>query len=330
MLSAIVTDFLQSPGVTVYTTCDHRLPLGIPIGNDRLTVESISSLEAELSAFDRLAELADVTLIIAPETDGVLKSRVGRAAELGVETANCSLAAIDLCGDKWQLFRHLNINHLPTIPSEIADFEDPGFLSGVDMSCVLKPRFGAGSWLMCQVSCQDQAAWDGAAREYQQVGISKDVIIQPLVVGQSLSVGCLCQADGSLDVFPIGLQSIAQKSFQYMGGQIPATIAQDARVQIENLIRKAYSTIPGLRGYVGFDVMLPHDHPLDPLIIEINPRLTTSYVGYRQLCRQNLAARILESRCSVLHHQKSIAPLLWKPAVVSFRADGEWSFIPSP
>ncbi len=52
------------------------------------------------------------------------------------------------------------------------------------------------------------------------------------------------------------------------------------------------SLIPGLRGYVGVDMVLSEDAVL---LIEINPRITTSYIALRQVIRLNLAQAIWEA-----------------------------------
>ena len=84
-------------------------------------------------------------------------------------------------------------------------------------------------------------------------------------------------------------------------------------------VRDALSTIPGLFGYVGVDLLIP-ESPWDrlPLIVEINPRLTTSYVGYQQLCLDNLAAMW------VGEEPHSTVPL-WRPGEVEFNSAGEFS-----
>jgi predicted ATP-grasp superfamily ATP-dependent carboligase len=50
---------------------------------------------------------------------------------------------------------------------------------------------------------------------------------------------------------------------------------------------RACRAIPGLAGYVGVDLILT---PGGPLVVELNPRLTTSYLGLRAATRRNLAA----------------------------------------
>lgn len=84
----------------------------------------------------------------------------------------------------------------------------------------------------------------------------------------------------------------------------------------------AAKTLSNPVGYLGIDLVLgddPGGH--DDTVIEINPRLTTSYVGLRALARENLAAAML----AVAHGERPA--LSWRLAGVQFTADGrlnEW------
>jgi predicted ATP-grasp superfamily ATP-dependent carboligase len=44
--------------------------------------------------------------------------------------------------------------------------------------------------------------------------------------------------------------------------------------------------LPGLQGYVGVDLVLTNQ---EAWLMEINPRLTTTYIGLRQVIQLNLA-----------------------------------------
>jgi len=55
---------------------------------------------------------------------------------------------------------------------------------------------------------------------------------------------------------------------------------------------KAVETLEGLKGYVGVDMILTDE---EPVVIEINPRLTTSYVGLRRVTNFNPAETIIDA-----------------------------------
>jgi hypothetical protein len=49
--------------------------------------------------------------------------------------------------------------------------------------------------------------------------------------------------------------------------------------------------LPGLWGYVGLDVIMTGTNLT---VVDVNPRLTTAYVGLRKLLDTNLAAAVLD------------------------------------
>ena len=55
---------------------------------------------------------------------------------------------------------------------------------------------------------------------------------------------------------------------------------------------KAVEAVSGLKGYVGVDIILTDK---EPIIIEINPRLTVSYIGLRKAMNFNPAEAIISA-----------------------------------
>ena len=112
----------------------------------------------------------------------------------------------------------------------------------------------------------------------------------------------------------MGSEMCIRDRFCYRGGQLPiAPVLADRAVRIATA---AVECVPGLRGYVGVDVVLGDDG--GDWAIEINPRLTTSYVGLRALARFNLAAAILAAVTG-----EPIPPLTWGDGSVTFTSDGQ-------
>jgi Predicted ATP-utilizing enzyme (ATP-grasp superfamily) len=62
--------------------------------------------------------------------------------------------------------------------------------------------------------------------------------------------------------------------------------------EFEVIAKNIVNCIPGLSGYVGIDLVLSEG---GPLVIEINPRLTTAYAGLRQSLGKNPAEWILST-----------------------------------
>jgi predicted ATP-grasp superfamily ATP-dependent carboligase len=100
--------------------------------------------------------------------------------------------------------------------------------------------------------------------------------------------------------------------FRYLGGRIP--FAQQWEPQIAETIRKVGATLGLFRGYVGFDFVVDSRQG-GPVLVEINPRLTTSYIGYRRLAMNNLAELILNTA-------RGAVEVGWRPGVIAFSCDG--------
>jgi predicted ATP-grasp superfamily ATP-dependent carboligase len=108
----------------------------------------------------------------------------------------------------------------------------------------------------------------------------------------------------------------ADGRFHYRGGTLP--LPPDLGARAQRLAVQAVQAVPGLHGYVGVDLVLSGAADgRDDEVIEINPRLTTSYVGLRRLARFNLAEAMLRVAAG-----DSVPPLTWLPGPVRFSADG--------
>ena len=124
-----------------------------------------------------------------------------------------------------------------------------------------------------------------------------EAILQPFIPGRALSTAALIDAgDGRIDIFPLGEQRLTNDGrFGYRGGRIPAVdLSPVLAAAAVDLVADACRSLPGLVGYVGFDLIASANAP-HVRIVEVNPRLTTSYVGYRRLTQENLAARVFSS-----------------------------------
>jgi predicted ATP-grasp superfamily ATP-dependent carboligase len=72
-------------------------------------------------------------------------------------------------------------------------------------------------------------------------------------------------------------------------------LAAPLAARARQLALAAVEAMPPTIGYVGIDLVLGADADgSQDYILEVNPRLTTSYVGLRVACRQNLAAAMLD------------------------------------
>lgn len=253
---------------------------------------------------------ADLGIVIAPETDGVL-AEVLQANRRTVPVIAPSVEAIALTGDKLALADHWRRHGVRT-PYTAAAADWPSTRT----PAVVKPRDGAGS---CDTFlCRDAAAFrDHVIRSTDQL---PRLIAQDFVPGRPASIAFLIGPTQMVPLLPT-LQTLSQDGrFHYLGGELP--VPQPWADRVTRLGRAAVACVPGLAGYVGVDVVLgPADDGSQDNAIEINPRLTTSYVGLRHLAATNLAAAMV-----AVYRGQTVPEIPWKPGVVRFRADGQTIF----
>ena len=88
--------------------------------------------------------------------------------------------------------------------------------------------------------------------------------------------------------------------------------------------QRALAALPQTQGYVGIDLILgPSLDGKDDRVIEINPRLTTSYIGLRAATDDNLAEAMLPA---VRNEGTRIA---FRSNPVEFQASGEVQIKPA-
>jgi predicted ATP-grasp superfamily ATP-dependent carboligase len=91
-------------------------------------------------------------------------------------------------------------------------------------------------------------------------------------------------ADGRHAVaLTVNAQSVrASRPFSYGGGRTP--LDHPLAMRAVQTAERTCQALPGLRGYIGVDLVLTE---LEAVVIEVNPRLTTSYLGVRSALEGN-------------------------------------------
>lgn len=299
MLLAILQDVLNifSPfdSLVIQTIWDSRcgsLPFAI---NRRLTTLTPQRDQSEIELYRKCCTSNDVTLIVAPEFDNILYDRCEIAARSGARVLNCDVDTIQFCSDKLRLNEHLQSRSVHVIPavsrSSLPDDVD---------RFVVKPRFGAGS-IGISVCAKDEILNHDVDPETR--------IVQPLIFGRAYSIGVLFSRTGQiLAQLPVAEQHLSKDGhFTYQGGSIGTSdVSHD---DVSNLVRQVAREVTGLRGYVGIDFVVP-DGDDQPLLVEINPRVTTSYVGYRSALSRNIMELLIrdETDTPVLERSVSFTP----------------------
>jgi predicted ATP-grasp superfamily ATP-dependent carboligase len=258
--------------------------------------------------FQKTAANCDWTLVIAPEFDDHLRALSQTVLDVGGRLLGSQPAAIALTGDK---LATANFWHKRRVRHPRTETLDPEQFASFPPPWVMKPRCGAGSQATFLIRNRDDGlrVWSPAYHECDD----EEFIVQEYVRGQPASVALLIGPRQTIPLMPARQILSHDGRFRYQGGSLP--LPPDLAERATAIALAAVAGIDGLQGYVGVDLVLGEDG--NDYAIEINPRVTTSYIGLRRLYGGNLAELIL--RCA---RGEAIEPLEWGSGEVRFRADG--------
>ncbi len=233
-----------------------------------------------------LARLADYTVLIAPETTGILARLARKLEQAGARSLGCSAEAIELAGDKWRLTQRFRERGIPTPESHLIR-AGGAIPSDAPFPAVLKPIDGAGSvdtYFLSEPGCLKDLR-----------GVNFDAVLQPFCTGVPMSASFLVPGEGTPRLIATGRQrmKVEDGRFQYLGGVIPSSCPAALPV-----LHSALSVVPGLAGFVGVDFVWDAERR-SATVLEINPRVTTSHVGLTRHLAPGRLARAWLAVCKV-------------------------------
>ncbi len=275
MITALATDFAALPDAKVTVLRDARLD-ALPLS--RCEVVEVHSREHQLDELSQLASQADHTIVIAPEFDGILASTVKRARNAGGHLLNASDVFIAIAANKHHAAEYLARAGVPVPQAVLIEADAEKLPIDFFYPAVLKPLEGAGSQDTYLVSShRDEPPSHPWPRRLERFH-----------GGIPASVAFLCGPHEYVPL-PACRQHLTDNGrFGYLGGSLlwETELARRAT----DLATQALKSIPGAFGYVGVDLVLGNSADgSEDVVIEINPRLTTSYVGLRAMTGDNLA-----------------------------------------
>ncbi len=281
IVAAATHDLHRLPDAEGVLLVDGRLRFETP-GDRRTAIRAVDSRVAWEAAFDEAVRSADYTLLIAPETAGTLVALARRVETLGGRLLSPSSRFCDWATDKSRVARTLtDLRAAPVGRCLRFDAPWPG---DVPLPAVLKPNDGCGS---------DSVRLIRTVADDARTALHEFWRLEEFIPGQAASVPLIRGPRQTMMLVPC-LQHLADDgTFAYQGGSAPLHREQSQRVA--GLVNRCLESLPDFCGYIGIDVVLgTASDGTDDRIIEVNPRLTTSYHAQHALVRNNLIGVMID------------------------------------
>jgi len=318
MRRALLEDFLRIAGCEVETLQDVRVPYDAIPG---LNVHLVAGPEEERQAFATCCLRADVALIVAPEIDGALLQRANWLAESTGKNARlihlvCRPELIAVASNKHQTAISLSKVGIPVPEGGLLENAEGLFAwqeeveaeAGSSMGFVLKPVDGAGSWHLRRWKIGEQL--DPAVLRFP-------LRFERFCEGTPASISLITSEIVGIE--PILLPPLEQILDPQDGTFLGGRWIEDAALvdRARRLAVNVAAAFPISNGFWGIDIVLgtAHDGSQD-YVIEVNPRITSSYIGLRNWTDANLVQAMFDTA-----NGKKPA-LIWSRPGLEFRLAG--------
>jgi len=282
-----------------------------------------------------VASKVDAVVVIAPEFSSILQTAISKLKPICKLLLNCGGDFLAASCDKWLTADRLDsarINHPAT--QLVCDVTERWLEQHRNRSrrWIIKPRDGAGCDAIQLVS--DESVRDVLSA----IRVSDSnwrMIIQPQHNGAAFSRSAIVDSAGRAHWLPLVTQEFTgADSIVYSGGRVLVVnnshyedTLNAKRYSIDRLDKVLNATIGalglGAHGWVGVDLLSSEDLD-DWLVIEVNPRLTTSFTGLSMSHGPGLMEHMVRAGQGV---EVAIEPT-WKS--IAFNSEGKINHLDLP
>lgn len=279
----------------------HRRSILKKIKTHGITNGPDPSIQRVAQQWTTIAQGCDCAIVIAPELDGLLAGIIQAMRKEGCHVIAPDDLFIQCASDKWETYRHWS-----------RQIQSPESVQEPFLDCALIETKLASHWLdayKCHTTTDPESdGWvlkrrlTAGGTDMKRFGSSRCLadhlgnmqeldrwIVQPWIAGKPCSF-----AIAGRDVIGPFEQIFDAHSGNYIGGYGPLECNQEKLFafakKLAQAIPRSVSGEPS-QGWVGIDFVISSSGRWLPL--EINARLTSSYLGYRRIYGPQLALTLL-------------------------------------
>ena len=294
MLRTTIEDF-KKLGFQIITLLDKRIShLARYLKTDM--VKFVKPEDDYLKIYTKCVKKSPFCFIIAPEFSKHLYNLTKIAKNLNKKILSIDLSGVWLGTSKLETYKYFIANKVNTPKSYKIPLKggkmDVDFIlqkfEQFDCSLIMKPEDGAGSELIYHFTTKDQIL-QLFERAKANFDIARSYIVQEFIDGDDLSISIINRTTSekinTMDqiILSINAQNVqnidSNKDSLYLGGFTPVENYKVLKKKFEKILKSMDLT--SFQGYFGIDFIKKADNSIH--FIEINPRLTTSYIGIRNI-----------------------------------------------
>jgi predicted ATP-grasp superfamily ATP-dependent carboligase len=285
MFAAMLEDALMDPDFEIIAVVDATLPVRTPAG---IRVRPVPP-GAEIDVLREESQASDRTLVVAPETDGIFGRRVAAVREAGGTVLAPPERFIATAADKQAAILALAAAGVP-VPAGRSLVAGQDWPANFPLPAVRKPRDGIGCDGLVVVRPGDPPP-PPAPRPTR---------VEAFAAGTPVGVSCLCGPGVVRPLEPMRQRFAAGQPPRYLGGERlghAGEVARAERLAVRAVGGLARETAAGdAAGWVGVDMILgAREDGRDDRVLEVNPRLTTSFVGHARGAAASLLRAVVEA-----------------------------------
>ncbi len=323
MLSALATDLMQC-GHEVHTCLDSNAIAGLSVHSVSTSCTGLRICEVDIDWMERWIEVAlrcDRTIVIVPELHQNLARIVQALRSAGATVVASSQRFLQATSDKLEaagLFQKSGVSHPVTQSlTRFKSSKSHDLILDRSLPVTLKRRDGAGCTEMMYFASEQRLT--GWLNEPDSSQLSDDDwIVQQWHDGIAASMAIIASdewrvlggVEQRIELLPVTVGSLSSSrdvfAVSYGGGIGPLTVVPYEL--LDGLALRVRAALPsGALGWIGVDFIIPTSMGslADLFVIEVNPRLTTSYLGYRKWYGHELSEQILGNKMPSVWKRKN-------------------------
>jgi len=334
MLRTIIEDF-KNLGFHVTTLLDSRIEFLFHY----IKADVIKPVELEedyLKKYTDCVKNSNYCFVIAPEFSSILYSLTKIVKKNKKKLLSIDLNGVKFGASKLETYKFFIANEISTPKSYGIPFKgtilDLDFIlqkyDQLNSPIVIKPDDGVGSESIFYFEKKNDISQFFKSSN-KKIDTNRKYLLQEYIEGDPMSVSIINDhslektGENKLKILSINAQKLQitdlTKDSRYFGGFTPVEQFEQLRVQIENILKCV--DLSAFKGYFGLDFVKKADNSLS--FIEINPRLTTSYIGIRNVVDFNPMELLLNKNRKLLKNSKLIPHKFSEFAQIKLIYDGK-------